>query len=237
MKPASSKYPHVETIMNTEALVVRSREVGSGSLSTSGRARVDGKFLHWGSARSRVCGVTYGPFAPGPDGRPFPPPGAVRDDFERMEAVGINAIRTYHVPPEWLFEQALERGIRILIDTAWPKHLCFLAERRFGEQARRAVRDVARLGRRHAAVLAYSVGNEIPADVVRWHGAKRIERFLAELNDVAKQADPDGLVTYANFPPTEYLELSFLDFATFNVYLHEAEAFRQLFTPPSKSGG
>jgi len=45
--------------------------------------------------------------------------------------------------------------------------------------------------------------------------------------DVAKQADPDGLVTYANYPPTEYLDLSFLDFATFNVYLHDVETFRR----------
>jgi glycosyltransferase involved in cell wall biosynthesis len=35
------------------------------------------------------------------------------------------------------------------------------------------------------------------------------------------------LVTYANFPPTEYLDLSFLDFVTFNVYLHDPEAFRR----------
>ncbi len=44
---------------------------------------------------------------------------------------------------------------------------------------------------------------------------------------MAKQADPDGLVTYANYPPTEYLDLSFLDFVTFNVYLHDREAFRR----------
>src|SRR2546423_249901 len=42
-----------------------------------------------------------------------------------------------------------------------------------------------------------------------------------------RQADPDGLVTYASFPPTEYLDLSSLDFVTFNVYLHDPEAFRR----------
>src|SRR5206468_12146038 len=85
----------------------------------------------------------------------------------------------------------------------------------------------AERGREHASVLAYSIGNEIPAAVVRWHGAARVERFLRELMDVAQQADPDTLVTYANFPPTEYLDLSFLDFATINVYLHDREAFRR----------
>src|SRR5438874_2581435 len=88
-------------------------------------------------------------------------------------------------------------------------------------------RDAAARGRGHASVVAYSIGNEIPASVVRWHGAARVQRFLAELADVCRQADPDGLVTYANYPSTEYLELPFLDFATFNVYLHDPAAFRR----------
>ena len=39
------------------------------------------------------------------------------------------------------------------------------------------------------------------------------------------------MVTYANFPPTEYLDLSFLDFVTFNVYLHDREVFRRYLLP------
>jgi hypothetical protein len=54
-----------------------------------------------------------------------------------------------------------------------------------------------------------------------------VERFLTDLADVARQADPDGLVTYASYPPTEYLDLSFLDFAVFNVYLHDPAAFHR----------
>jgi GT2 family glycosyltransferase len=79
-------------------------------------------------------------------------------------------------------------------------------------------------------MFAYSIGNEIPPAIVRWYGAKRVERFLRELQDVARQTDPHGLITYANYPPTEYLDLSFLDFATFNVYLHDRQTFsRYLF--------
>ena len=88
------------------------------------------------------------------------------------------------------------------------------------------VRRAAEAGRDHPSILAYNIGNEIPTDIVRWHGTRRVERFLAELRDVVKQADPDGLVTYASYPPTEYLDLSFLDFVTFNVYLHDHAAFR-----------
>src|SRR4029077_15101182 len=94
-------------------------------------------------------------------------------------------------------------------------------------EARNLVRQAVERGRSHPCVLAYSIGNEIPPNIIRWHGARHVERFLAELRDVAKQADPDGLVTYASYPPTEYLDLSFLDFATFNVYLHDRETFRR----------
>src|SRR5262245_10301306 len=48
------------------------------------RPRVDGKFLARGASRVRVNGVTYGPFAPGADGRPFPTPDQAAADFEAM---------------------------------------------------------------------------------------------------------------------------------------------------------
>jgi O-antigen biosynthesis protein len=191
------------------------------------RVRVDGKFFRRGRERLRVQGVTYGPFAPDAQGQPFPPAGRVRDDFARMQAAGINAVRTYHLPPAWLLHLADEHGPFVFVDVPWRKHLCFLESTDAQREARQAVRDAARHGRGHPCVLAYSVGNEIPPDVVRWHGARRVERFLAELADVARQADPDGLVTYASYPPTEYLELAPFDFATFNVYLHDREAFRR----------
>ena len=39
-----------------------------------------------------------------------------------------------------------------------------------------------------------------------------------------------GLFTYSNYPTTEYLDLSFLDFVCFNVYLHREEDFRRYLT-------
>ena len=57
----------------------------------------------------------------------------------------------------------------------------------------------------------YALGNEISASVVRWVGPRRIERYLRRLYDVVKREDPDGVVTYVNYPTTEYLRLDFLD--------------------------
>ena len=63
--------------------------------------------------------------------------------------------------------------------------------------------------------------------MVRWYGAERMRAFLGTLVDSVKTVDPDALVSYANFPSTEYLETDFLDFLSFNVYLHREEDFRR----------
>jgi hypothetical protein len=40
-------------------------------------------------------------------------------------------------------------------------------------------------------------------------------------------ADPGTLVSYANYPSTEYLALEAFDFYTLNLYLHGREQFRK----------
>ena len=57
-------------------------------------------------------------------------------------------------------------------------------------------------------------------------GPKRVERYLRKIFDVVKDEDPEGLVTYVNYPSTEYLQLPFLDFVCFNVYLEDRDRFR-----------
>jgi len=220
----------VKGITVTRSPALLSDRTGAEAVSSplfQARLRVEGKYFARGSQCLRLKGVTYGPFAPDSGGAPFPLPERVGDDFALMQAIGINAIRTYHVPPEWLLDLADQQGIGVFVDVPWAKHLCFLESRSGSRDARAAITRAVRQGRNHPCILAYSIGNEIPPNVVRWHGARRVERFLKELGDVAKDIDPGCLATYANYPPTEYLDLSFLDFVTFNVYLHDREAFHR----------
>jgi GT2 family glycosyltransferase len=196
------------------------------------RVQVAGKFFARGDQCLRIHGVTYGPFALNETGEPFPASDRVAEDFVCMRTAAINSLRTYHVPPPWFLDLADEREMNLLvdipwIDVPWRKHLDFLESSQVQREARQFVRQSAKLGAGHPCLLAYSIGNEIPSDILRWHGVKRVERFLTELQDVCKQADPDGLVTYASYPPTEYVNLSFLDFVTFNIYLHDREIFRR----------
>lgn len=184
------------------------------------RPTVRGKSLYVGDQKLTIKGITYGPFSSEPDG------GFNREtaanDFEHMAAAGINSVRVYTPPPRWLLDLAQAHGLFVMVGIPWEQHVAFLDAAR-SKAIEQTVRDAVRSCAGHHAVLAYAVGNEIPSSIVRWHGRRRIERFLARLCRVAKQEDPDALVTYVNFPSTEYLRLSSFDFLAFNVYLERRE--------------
>ena len=194
------------------------------------RPRTAGKFLAVGDAKLWVRGVTYGPFRPDARGSEYPAPDVLARDFALMTACGLNAIRTYTVPPPALLDAAAAHGLRVLVGIPWEQHVTFLDEQTRPWTIVERVRAGVRACAHHPAVLGYAIGNEIPSPIVRWHGRRRTEAFLRRLYEAAKSADPDGLVTYVNYPSTEYLELPFLDFVTFNVYL-EAEARLAAYLP------
>src|SRR5262245_45517379 len=134
------------------------------SVADSSRPRilVDGKCFRRGDKKFFVKGVAYGPFPPNAQGLPFAAPEQTARDLTQIQELGANVVRVYHIPPRWFLDLALDRGIYVLIDIPWNKHLCFDSEARRSEArdaVRRAVRDCAR----HPAIWAFSVANEIPA--------------------------------------------------------------------------
>lgn len=190
-----------------------------GPLSAEGQPGVRGKFISVGDQKLYIHGVTYGPFRTNDGGSQYHTPGIVGRDFAQMAGHGINTVRTYTVPPRWLLDLAQEHGLRVMVGLPWEQHVTFLDDRRQARSIEARVRAAMRTCAGHPAVLCYAIGNEIPAPIVRWHGRQRTERFLERLYRAAKDEDPQALVTYVNYPTTEYLQLPFLDFSTFNVYL------------------
>lgn len=187
------------------------------------RPRVHGKFLMVGGEKFWVRGVTYGTFEDaGPDPH-FPPPEIVAGDFRAMSEAGLNAVRVYTTPPLWLLDEAAANGLRVMVGLPWEQHIAFLDRPSEARDIVARVEAAVRGCAGHPAVLCYAVGNEIPASVVRWHGRRRVTRFLRALTAAVRRQDPTALVTYVNFPTTEYLELPFLDFLSFNVYLEDRE--------------
>jgi glycosyltransferase involved in cell wall biosynthesis len=145
-------------------------------------------------------------------------------DFACMAASGVNAVRTYTVPPRWLLDAAADSKLFVMVGVPWEHHVAFLDDRERGRSIERRVRAGVAACAAHPAVLCYAVGNEIPSAIVRWSGRRAVERYIERLYLAAKEEDPDALVTYVNFPPTEYLQLPFLDLICCNVYLERTHA-------------
>jgi GT2 family glycosyltransferase len=187
------------------------------------RPRAVGKLLERNGETFFVRGVTYGTFRPTSDGHEYPDRIVVEKDFSLMASNGINAVRVYTVPPLWLLDAAEQQGLSILVGIPIERYVGYLSDRRGAPDIADFVRRGVGACAGHPAVLCYSLANEVPASTVRWHGRRRIEGFLEGLYRVAKEEDPEGLVTYVSYPSTEYLELPFLDILSMNVYLERRD--------------
>jgi beta-galactosidase/beta-glucuronidase len=187
------------------------------------RPIVKGKFIFINDEKLYLKGVTYGTFNPSNDGHHFPAIHVVKKDLEMMALCGFNCLRTYTVPPKYLLDIAQSLNLYVMVGLPWEQHITFLENRRIPVNILYSVKLAVYECNAHPAILCFVVGNEIPAPIVRWYGKRKIENFIKSLYHGVKETDPGALVTYVNYPTTEYLDLSFLDFDCFNVYLETPE--------------
>src|SRR5438309_9760992 len=167
-------------------------------VSSGPRVSVDGKFFRLGEEKVYVKGVAYGPFAPNaaPERSGFATPEQTASDFAQIRELGANLIRVYHVPQKWFLDLAAEHGLKVLVDIPWNKQLCFLDSASARAEACDAVRRAVFAGARHPAVFAWSVGNEVPPDIVRWSGPRAMAAFLHALVQPATRVDAECLCTF-----------------------------------------
>jgi hypothetical protein len=86
--------------------------------------KVQGKFLFVGDEKLWIRGVTYGTFRPDSGWSMsimIPRPSSM--DFAQMADSGLNAIRTYTVPPRWLLDAAQRHGLRVMVGLPWEQHV------------------------------------------------------------------------------------------------------------------
>lgn len=209
------------------------RATGTGAVAPGGeRVAARGKYLWWRGAPLRVCGVTYGTFARREDGAAFPRPDVIEHDLVAMAGLGVNCLRTYEVPPPELLDIAGGLGLHVVAgihydDWRSEPSAGLRARRRILDAGRRAVDQALDVVAGRPEMLALAVGNEVPVDLVRLHGRRSVEATLAAVVDHAQAGDDDLLVTYVNFPSTEFLEVPNADLAAFNVFLESPAALRR----------
>jgi glycosyltransferase involved in cell wall biosynthesis len=185
------------------------------------RLQVRAKFFFEGETKFYLQGVTYGPFRPATeDGPNLPSPQKVVVDFGLMREMGVNVLRVYHTPPRWFLDLAAKHRLRVMVTIPWHKRVLFLDDHEAVQTIRDNVAEAAKANAGHPAMLGFFIDNEIPPDLVRWYGSRRMEEFLNSLVRIVKKHDPLALAAYANFPPTEYLLPDEVDFYSYNVYLH-----------------
>jgi len=192
------------------------------------RPVVRGKFIFIGSEKIYIKGVSYGAFEPDEEGHEYHDLEKIDDDFEKMAACGINTVRIPHTtPPRELLDVAYKHHLYVMVGLSAEQYAGYLIDggKKTPEIERSILKKVESIAG-HPALLCYAIGNEIPAPVVRWLGASRVERYIHSVYRAVKSADPKGLVTYVNYPTTEYLQLPFLDIVSFNVYLEARETLR-----------
>jgi GT2 family glycosyltransferase len=192
-----------------------------------GQVQARGKFLFAGEEKLYVRGVTYGAFRPDQRGNEYHHLATIERDFAQMAANGINAVRIPHTtPPRALLDVALRHGLHVMVGLSAEQYVGYLIDHPpDAPDVESLIRARVRSCARHPALLCYALGNEVPASIARWLGPRKIERYLERMWRVVKEEDPAGLVTYVNYPTTEYLRLPFLDLVCFNVYLESQDRF------------
>lgn len=146
-------------------------------LSYQVRPQVKGKFLVVDGEKFYIRGVTYGTFCPNEKGEHYPERAVIEKDFALMNYYGINSVRTYTVPPRYLLDSARENNLKVLIGLPWEQHINFLDDSNRIEEIEKKVRQGVLACANHPAVLAFTLGNEIPAPVVRWYGKRKLKNF------------------------------------------------------------
>lgn len=208
-----------------------SAHIQPSACAKTGRVLVDGKHLACDGQPFRIRGVTYGAFAARSDGELFPETAAVERDFRQMAEAGLNTVRTYNLPPKDVLDLAGDFGLRAVVGLHYEDWRYELmpgrgAHRRVREAGLAAVAEAMERCSGRSDVLAISVGNEVPGDVVRVHGRRAVEDTLSALVEAVHDADPEMLATYTSFPTTEYLEVEGQDIVSFNVFLEDRRRLR-----------
>src|SRR5262249_16169745 len=155
---------------NFEKRVLMGAVVSSQALPTiqaAVRPSVRGKFIWVGEQKLNLRGVTYGTFRPDANGNQYHDQQMLDTAFAQIAENGIHAIRVYSPLSRALLDTAQRHGLRVLVDLGADAYVGFLDDRNAAPDIQERICAKVRASCDHPSVLAYSLGNEIPASIVR----------------------------------------------------------------------
>lgn len=180
--------------------------------------KIEGRFFSINGQRAFVRCVTLGP---------FPPEKSLTEELTEIKKAGFNAVRVYEAPSKQFLDQAAELGIIVFASVVWDWGNDFIHNPKLLNEARFALGEFLDEFEGHPALAAIYIANEIPGELVRLMRPVPVREALEELLDWLKERYANCYYGYANYPTTEYLELSNTDFCAFNVYLEDREKLEQ----------
>jgi TolA-binding protein len=176
-----------------------------------------------------IKGVTYDLKYPGISHYSQIPLEIFEKDFKMMKKAGINTIRLYGIPPEFVLDLADKYRIKVIETIVFPGDWTdFTSPYQLQALKREIVRNINRDINREC-IYAWSIWNDAPwtygtgkGDVIRAYGKERVEKFLKELYECTKKHDPLRPITAATLTlndEAKRLGADFLDILGYNIYL------------------
>ena len=192
------------------------------STAQPSRPKALGKYLYVDDAKLFVRGVTYGAFRPDADGNEYHDLAQIERDFADMAANGFNAVRIPHtMPPRALLDIAQRHGLRVMVGLSAEQYVGYIMDGRGMREIAEMVRPKVRIVRRPsgAAVLRDRQRDPRAGGHAGWDARTRRALPRAGSTASSSEEDPAAWSPTSTIPTTEYLQLPFLDFVCFNVYL------------------
>jgi hypothetical protein len=178
---------------------------------------IKGKFIYVDGSKFIVQGVNYSPWRPGTGPNkdyPYPSPALISEDLKIIQKLHANTILVYD-PPQYVLDLSAEDNLLVIYTLSinwWA-----LGSTEFLNEKQRILKKIM-ASKDASNILAWELGNEIPAQLLQKVKADTIEHEMKDLYNSIKALDPNHFIIHGNWPPTKNLNFTFFDLSAFNVY-------------------
>jgi O-antigen biosynthesis protein len=212
--PATRK---IATVLTALSAIVVAILALAGQARADGNVEIRGKQLVVDGRSLLVKGVHYGPWRPGTGpGKSYSYPSRhdVDEDLRMIQSLNANTILVFDAPA-YVLDLAQRHGLKVI----YVFHLdWWTIGTPDGAGAVDSIKRRVTQLRDKPALLAWVLGNEVGSVQLEQRGPEPIEDGLHAVYRDVKSLDPDHPITHSSWPPAKDLDLSFLDFVSFNLY-------------------